>query len=258
MDIEAGPWPLMPVAMYGYLALFLVLALEELGVPLPLPGDLVLLFAGYLVGRGAMRFDLAVLTVVLAAFIGAPSLYLLAQCYGRPMVARYGRYVHLDAARLAWLEARSRRWGPAAVLVSRVTPGMRIYTSILAGLGGVRYPHFATALGPAALLWAVGFIFLGSQVGQRWEEVAALFEHHAAPVAAGVVLLLVFGALAWRWREGRVRLQRQRSGSPQAPHSDRSGSAPTLDLTAQVITARAGREPTGSQHDPPGGPGLRH
>ena len=76
MDADTMPRLLMAIASYGYLALFLALFLEELGVPLPVPGDLLLLFAGYLVGRGAMRIDLAVLVGVVAAFGGASLLYL--------------------------------------------------------------------------------------------------------------------------------------------------------------------------------------
>ena len=194
------------VATYGYLALFLVLFLEELGVPLPLPGDLTLLFAGYLVGMGMLRFDLATIAVVLAAVSGASALYFLTRRKGRPWLARYGRYLHLDERRLAWIEARFRRFGPWAVLVARVTPGLRIYTSILAGLAGVSYARFLAALGPAALLWAMLFIFVGSMVGEQWETVARLLEHHAARVGIAALLLVALGFILWRWRSRTHRL----------------------------------------------------
>ena len=207
------------VTTYGYLALFLILVLEELGVPFPLPGDLALLFVGYLVGRGMLRFDLAVATVVLAAVIGGSGLFVLTRRFGQPMVARYGRYVHLDGARLGRLEARSRRFGFVAMLVARVTPGMRIYTSALAGLAGVPYPRFLAALASAALAWGLVFVFIGSRVGERWEELYALLEHHAVLGAMAVVLLLVLGAVAWRWRSSWAglasRLLRKRSGGHQ-------------------------------------------
>ncbi len=203
MPMEQTSGLLGLVASYGYLALFLVLFLEELGVPIPLPGDLTLLFAGYLVGMGALRFDLAVLVVVLAAVSGASGLYLLTRRHGRPWVARYGRYVHLNERRLAWFEERFQRFGPWAVLVARITPGMRIYTSILAGLAGVSYPRFLAALGPAALLWALLFLFVGSRVGERWEEVARLLEHHALRVAAVALILLLLIFVLRRWRTRR-------------------------------------------------------
>ena len=209
MAVEGLPLALALVAAYGYVAFFLVLFVEELGVPLPLPGDLTLLFAGYLVGRGVLRFDLTIMTVVLAAMSGASALYFLSRRYGRPAVLRYGGYIHLDAGRLGWLEERYRRFGLAAILLARATPGMRIYTSILAALGGVSYPRFATGLALASVIWAAGFVFLGSQVGERWDDLAALLEHHAVRVAAALILLGVLGALCWWWR--------RRAGRPANP-----------------------------------------
>ena len=76
MDIEGTSSLLIWVAAYGYLGLFLLLFAEELGIPLPLPGDLALLFAGYLVGRGIMRFDVALATAIVAVLGGASTLYL--------------------------------------------------------------------------------------------------------------------------------------------------------------------------------------
>lgn len=203
MPIEDLPKVLMAVADYGYLALFVVLFAEELGVPLPLPGDVLLLFTGYLVGRGVLRFDLSVLTVVLAAFAGASTLYALASRHGRSLLTRYGRYIRLSNARLEPLESRFRRLGPWAMLLARITPGLRIYMSAIAGLGGVPYPRFAAALAPAALAWAVAFIFIGSKVGEQWDELARLFEHHGLRLAAG--LLFVAAATWWIRRQIRRR-----------------------------------------------------
>lgn len=205
MAAEQSSGLLALVATYGYLALFLVLFLEELGIPLPLPGDLTLLFAGYLVGMGMLRFELAVLVVVLAAVSGASGLYLLTRLHGRGWLARYGRYLHLNERRLAWFEARFQRFGPWGVLAARVMPGTRIYTSILAGLGGVSYPRFLAALGPASLLWAVLFIFAGSRVGEQWETVARLLEHHATRAGIAALLLVAVVLIVWRWRSRKSR-----------------------------------------------------
>lgn len=219
VDMQSTSGLLAWVTTYGYVAIFLILVLEELGVPIPLPGDLALLFVGYLVGRGMLRFDLSVATVVLAAVIGGSGLFLLTRRFGRPVIARYGRYVHLDHGRLSDLEARSRRFGFLAMLVARVTPGMRIYASALAGLAEVPYPRFLAALAFAALAWGLVFVFVGSKVGERWEELYALLEHHAVVGAMAVVLLLVLGAVAWWWRAswaGRAwRLLSKRSGRHQ-------------------------------------------
>lgn len=219
VDGPGASWLLLWIAAYGYLGLFVLLFVEELGIPLPLPGDLALLFAGFLVGRGLMRFDVALLIAVLAVLGGASALYLLTRVHGRPLVARFGRFVHLDPDRLDRLGARSRHLGPLPVLLVRLTPGMRIYTAVLAGLTGIPYRRFLLALGPAALVWAGAFIYLGIQVGERWDEIYDLIEYHAILAATAAALLSVLGIAAWRWRMVWAwcasHLLRQRSGGHQ-------------------------------------------
>jgi membrane protein DedA with SNARE-associated domain len=219
MDPDSLPILLAWLVAYGYLALFLILFVEELGVPLPLPGDLALLFAGYLVGRGILRFDVTLLVALAAVLGGASALYALTRRYGHPLLARYGRRIHLDEGRLRRFEATSRRFGPAGVFVVRLVPGMRIYTAALAGLTGVPFTRFFLALTPAALVWAAAFVAIGYRVGEGWDELYTLLEHHAVLGATTAAILLVLAAGAWRWRTswtGRAsRLLRKRSGVHQ-------------------------------------------
>lgn len=60
--------------------------------------------------------------------------------------------------------------------------------------------HVVLPMRPSALLWAMLFLFIGSRVGERWEEVARLLEHHATGVAVVVLLLLLIAFVLWRWR----------------------------------------------------------
>lgn len=228
MDSDGLPTLLAWLVAYGYLALFVILLVEEVGVPLPLPGDLALLFAGYLVGRGVLRFDVTLLVALAAVLGGASALYALTRRYGHPLLARYGRRIHLDEGRLRRFEATSRRFGPAGVFVVRLVPGMRIYTAALAGLTGVPFTRFFVALAPAALVWAAGFVAIGYRVGEGWDELAALLEHHVGWVMAVVVPLLLVGALGWAWRTGRLPRPARRSGNTQVIVSGGSGKDATL------------------------------
>ena len=92
---------------WGELAIFLIFLLEESGVPLPLPGDLALIWAGYRVAAGQSLFVVVLLAVELATLLGASALYWLARRGGRPLIVRYGRFLHLDEAKLRRAEAGS-------------------------------------------------------------------------------------------------------------------------------------------------------
>src|SRR3954452_20427025 len=93
-------WGLQFIEEHAQLALFLWLLLEEAGLPMPIPGDLVILAAGARVGRGQMNFVTAVVLLELATLLGASFLYWVARRGGRPVLYRYGKYLQLDAERL--------------------------------------------------------------------------------------------------------------------------------------------------------------
>src|SRR5438067_7413203 len=108
---------------WGEAAIFLVILLEESGLPLPLPGDLVLIWGGYRVALGQSNFVVVVLLVELASVLGASTLYWLASMGGRPLLIRYGRFIHVDQARLLRAEAWVCRNATQAVVLGRIVPG---------------------------------------------------------------------------------------------------------------------------------------
>ncbi|MDP9325709.1 MAG: DedA family protein [Candidatus Dormibacteraeota bacterium] len=143
------------------LAVFGVIALEEVGIPVPLPGDAFIAFAGHLVARRALDPVSAFLAVVLGAMIGSSVLYWLARIYGQPFVKRYGPYMHVKQKRIDRLERWFKRWGPLAVVIGRHIPGLRIVLSLCAGLFGVSYPVFVSSVALSASLWAGMFLVIG-------------------------------------------------------------------------------------------------
>src|SRR5215210_5342892 len=106
-----GAWGLQFIEEHAQIALFFWLLLEEAGLPMPIPGDLVILAAGARVGQGRMNFALAVLLVQAATLLGASFLYWVARRGGRSLLYRYGKYLHLEADRLAHAEEFLRRRG---------------------------------------------------------------------------------------------------------------------------------------------------
>jgi membrane protein DedA with SNARE-associated domain len=90
---------------HALLALFVWLLLEEAGLPMPVPGDLVILAAGARLGYGQFHWGVAVLLIEAATLLGSTALFWIARWGGRPLLLRFGRYLHVDAARLARTEA---------------------------------------------------------------------------------------------------------------------------------------------------------
>src|SRR2546423_5155519 len=108
---------------------FLVIGAEELGIPLPAPGDAVIAVTGYLTTTGTIAFGAAFLAVVAGATVGSLGLFTLGRTYGHGFILRYGRFVGMNQDRLAPGERVFKRYGPRAGTVGRPLPGMAIHLS---------------------------------------------------------------------------------------------------------------------------------
>src|SRR4030095_872499 len=112
--------------------LFLFLLIEEMGVPLLIPGDTLIIVAGAR-DRTVGSAILVIGASALAVALGSSILYELMRRGGRPLLDRYGRYLHLNPARVAQLERQFQRHGALAIVVGRLVPGFRTPTTIMAG-----------------------------------------------------------------------------------------------------------------------------
>jgi membrane protein DedA with SNARE-associated domain len=159
-------WGLQFIEEHAQLALFLWLLLEEAGLPMPIPGDLVILASGARVGRGEMNLMVAVVLIEAATMLGASFLYWVARRGGRAVLLRYGKYLQLDADRLARAEEFYRRRGFLAIVIGRLTPGLRIASTVTAGALGVPYRVFfpACLIGSNNLLFFLLGLFAGPRV----------------------------------------------------------------------------------------------
>ena len=109
--------------------LFFVIFFEELGVPLPVPGDVAIAYGGYLTTTGAIPFPMAFLAVVGGAVLGSACNLTISRRFGRPLIQRFGPYLEITDERLARAERIFKRWGPWAIIVGRQIPGLRIVLS---------------------------------------------------------------------------------------------------------------------------------
>src|SRR5579864_8866727 len=155
----------------GFQAYLLVCALvfvEEAGVPLPfLPGDVILLAAGYLAAVHSTHLVLFLPLGYGSAVAGSVVCYLASRHLGRRAVLRLGRRVHLTPQRLARAEGWLARRGALAIFLARVLPGTRINASIAAGCLRLPLRSFVLGVLPSTVVWLGGFTLLGYLMGDR-------------------------------------------------------------------------------------------
>jgi membrane protein DedA with SNARE-associated domain len=177
--------------------LFFVILLEELGVPLPAPGDAAIAYGGYLTTTGAIPYPMAYLAVVGGAVLGSACNLTISRRYGRPFIQRFGRYIGVTDERLVRAERIFKRWGPWAIIIGRHIPGMRIVLSALSGILGVPYKVFIPCVLVSASIWAFIFLELGRRLGPRVRGLFGFFPAHLIPWLLLGLILLAIGYLAY-------------------------------------------------------------
>lgn len=176
------------------MAMFLFILIEEAGVPVPIPGDFLMLLAGLWARQGRGELWQAVLVMEVATIVGASFLYLLSRRAGRGLVYRYGRYIRLTPSRLERAEDWLCRHGIAAVVLLRLVPGLRIATAIACGVLGVPYRVFLPGAALGGLLYILVYASFGYFLGP---QLLGIVEH--VHLTLGVLGLLVLLTLFFVW-----------------------------------------------------------
>jgi membrane protein DedA with SNARE-associated domain len=169
------------------------------------PGQHVVLFGSH-IGSHAGAFVVMALAGTLGYLVGAIVGWAIGLYGGRPFLERRGRLFHLDAARLDRAERWFDRWDGLAVLVGRITPVVRSFISIPAGVFEMRFVRYSvlTLLGSA--IWAFAFAGAGWGLGKSYEHVHRDFRYVDYAVVAGIVVVAL--AIVGRWLRSSRLLRR--------------------------------------------------
>lgn len=202
--------------------LFVLVLIEEAGIPIPIPGDSLVMLAGAH-HQKTVQYDLTMLlTSSLAVFLGSSLLYLLMRRQGRRMLEKYGRYIHLNQRRLEMLERWFVKRGRLAIVFGRLIPGLRIPTTIMAGLADVPYRVYAPTAALAAVLWSLFYFWLGVALQHGWQLVSAYAAGLLDDFTGSIVWVWLFVALCVSggtahvgWRIWRVRRRARMAGMPR-------------------------------------------
>ena len=193
------------IVRYTYPALFLVMLVEESGLPLPVPGDGTMMLAGYRVASGHLSFVPTFAVMEAGTLIGASFLWWLGRWGGRPLIVRYGRYIHLDGRRLVQTERWFARWGAPSIALGRLIPGLRIATSFVAGVVGVPYRVFLPFMAIGSSVYILFFMFLGLGLRSQTWRIAALLSPHPLMLIPVALILVGMVAIAF-WLRGKVQV----------------------------------------------------
>jgi membrane protein DedA with SNARE-associated domain len=183
------------ITQYGYIAIFSMLVLGIIG--LPIPDETMLTFSGFLIYQGDLSLPLTYITALCGSATGITISYVLGRKYGHMLIRRYGKYLHINEEHLAKAHAWFERAGHWSLTFGYYIPGVRHFTAYAAGMSDLEAPKFCLFAYSGAAIWTASFIGLGYFLGERWHSVEENI--HAYFVDATIAIAIAVGVyLVWR------------------------------------------------------------
>ena len=178
------------IIKYGYLTIFSLVFLQEIGVPNPVPNELILLFSGYLASLGKLSFVLVILTVVFADFIGTSLLYFVFYFIGQRVLKKNYKWLPKEKIdRIIKRISERGRWG---IYLGRLISYLRGYTSVAAGLLRIKPHVFLPVVLISAITWSGGYVIIGRLLGDRYGSVASKFSAWRIALVGAALLIIIF------------------------------------------------------------------
>jgi len=191
------------VATYGYGALFGLLILGIVG--LPIPDETLLVFCGYLISQGKMSLPGTYFAALGGSCCGITVSYFIGRTAGLAVVHRFGRYLRINQRQLDRVHGWFEHSGHWALFGGYYIAGVRHFTAIIAGASKLEFHKFALYAWGGAATWVAVFLTLGYVIGEEWRTVAELIHRYLTYASvAGIALAALF--FAWRqYRKGRAK-----------------------------------------------------
>jgi len=191
------------IEQLGYGGVFVGMTLESTG--LPLPSEVIMAFAGYVVWEGQLTLLGITLAGTLGCLTGSLIAYGIGAYGGRPLLERYGKYVLIRKNELDRGEQWFAKHGESAVFISRLLPVVRTYISFPAGIVRMDVRRFSVYTFLGSLPFCFAFAYAGVALGPHWHSITRLSRYFN--VAVIVALAVLVGYLIYRraWVMERLR-----------------------------------------------------
>jgi len=190
----------------GYVGVMLAMAIESAMVPLP--SELILPYAGFLVSDpfqlepitgGRWSFLIVVVVATIGNTLGSLVAYAIGAYGGRPLLERYGKYVLIRPHEIDLADAFFAKHGAVTVFVGRLLPIVRTFISFPAGVARMPIGKFIVYSTAGAFIWSTLLVYAGTVLGENWTQIRHALQPFDLAIAVGVVVLVVL--FVW-WRLG--------------------------------------------------------
>jgi len=174
------------LVQYGLAAIFIMLLIKTIGIPIPIPADLIILTAAARVAQGQLNVWQTFIAILIALVVGGLIQFLLARGPGRGFLYRFGRYIGLTSPRLDAATARIKKGGALSISIAILVPGVRGAAVVASGVANMPLRIFIPGLVVGSVLFLGLHFFLGFLGGSLFSIIG-----HVLPLPVIALLVLV-------------------------------------------------------------------
>jgi len=203
-------WITNIIGSLGYWGILACMAMESACIPLP--SEVIMPLAGFLVAQGRFNLWLAALAGALGEVVGALAAHRVGATGGRAFIERYGRWALISLKDLDRADRWFGRYGQAAIFTGRFLPIVRTFISLPAGIARMRVVPFAVLTFAGAFPWCLMLAWLGLRFGQVWLNPSFKRYFHGADLVVAVLVVAAGAYFLWhRVRELRAEARARRA-----------------------------------------------
>ncbi len=182
-------WIMSVISTMGYGGVVLLMAIESACIPLP--SEIIMPFAGFLVFKGEMSLWLVALAGATGCVLGSIPAYYIGMFGGRPLAEKYGKYILLSKKDLDYADHLFEKHGEIIIFIGRLLPAVRTFIAFPAGVARMNMPKFVLYTFVGSLIWCYLLALAGLKAGENWESLKVYFhEFHYVIAGAGLIFVI--------------------------------------------------------------------
>lgn len=194
------------ISSTGYFGVGLLMAIESAAIPLP--SEIIMPFAGFLVSEGRFSLFGVALAGGIGSAVGSAITYGIGRYGGRPFVERYGKYFLVSKHDIEISDRFFARFGGMSSFIGRLLPVVRTFISIPAGIAKVNFFKFVLYSFLGSVFWSLFLAYFGMKLGSSWMTFRETY-HWIDYIIAGII---VIGGIWWVIRHIRaIKAEKQSS-----------------------------------------------
>ena len=183
-------WIMGVISSLGYSGVVLLMAIESACIPLP--SEIIMPFAGFLVFKGEMTLWGVAMAGAVGCVVGSIPAYYLGMYGGRPLVEKYGKWVLISHKDLNWADKAFEKHGEIIIFIGRLLPAVRTFIAFPAGVARMNMTKFIVYTFVGSLIWCYLLALAGFKMGENWESLKVYFHEFHYVIAAGGALFVAW------------------------------------------------------------------